>query len=1246
MERARLKQGLVAGLRVLLRAATITGWGCILLLGLAIPVELFGLPEGWIAKALSARLGPGAGRLQIEDIDLHWTRRGATVRGLTLLAEEEDLRVERLEVQLDWHRGRGLVIESAEVLGADLRISSSLVSGLEGVVKTRKHDGPVELPELVIRGLSISIETPEYGDLAIGELDLAVLKDPRGEANLTGRLAPALGPSSSGFIFLSGEFRGGDMLEVRGAARSLPLTTDFLPKIPTFDPLRQLDPEAEFDLEALATWQLGKDVLPQGRATMALAGGSIALPWLESPESRRVEEIEVAVEVAFEPVDPLSLWSRDAWHAVGRGRASWEEIELVTATRLGRAATEGRLAEAWCHAPTIPLDDRVLDLGARGEWLTDLWDALTPEGSIQASYGFAIPRGWTPDSGVIDTTDRVVAVLPGEGFRVSYVGWPGPDQVTRNQGFPIPLTDLSGRVFYAHKAQRDLAEEVSIYDLTAHTGEDVLGARSSIRFTPGWRRRPEELRVGPELFHLLLESDGISVGDHLRPGFEGLEGVEGCEDLWASYLPSAGRIGLRIELVRSDGSLALLPLSMDTDVRLAFKDLSARWAELPLLCDEINGELRVRGIGRSTARRSATTLDLFGKTGSARGEVRVVGRSEGAQLSTDASRWEVSIGGLDLNGSRLREVVGLREPRVLEGLEAAGVVGTVDVGVTFARPHTGAPSASWFEATPTEEGLNLLPTSFPLEVTGTQGRLLGSWSEAGTSAVAFGLLGFSSAAPGESPVWFEGLLPGDRAGAIRVLGAGIDPLSPAVLEALDVSSSEREGLGLDLSSVDGRGQIDFGAELVLSPEAAELGAGSIALQLRLAELMQQGGDLVRHLRGAITWDPVEGVWKGEKLTAEIGSTPITLTDATLGRNAEGSWVLETGLSAASVPLDREHLSYFVDDRTLRTLLDEFDVRGRFDVDQGTVKLSMAGEGQAQLQFGGQVTVSDLFARIGVPVQVNFARDINLDLQLESGHLRALARVGSLSGEIAGRQLENAQLQLNYIAPRLTIEALDGVFGGGRLRSLGGRGGSTFFAVDLEPPYPFILGGRMMGVEMGQLLRGVFNSSFANQGLLEATIQLRGDLQRLTGIRGGGSFELLDSALWAIPVFQALLSQLGFPSAATFSRMASQYRVEDGVIELPELELKSNLLSLVGGGTIDFDGSLEQDLEVRYALLDQLGPLTRLLYQVQNSLLRISIRGDLSRPEVIVRGLASQFLSAPTEEQRLPLPGFAELPTRF
>jgi hypothetical protein len=160
------------------------------------------------------------------------------------------------------------------------------------------------------------------------------------------------------------------------------------------------------------------------------------------------------------------------------------------------------------------------------------------------------------------------------------------------------------------------------------------------------------------------------------------------------------------------------------------------------------------------------------------------------------------------------------------------------------------------------------------------------------------------------------------------------------------------------------------------------------------------------------------------------------------------------------------------------------------------------------------------------------------------------------------------------------------------------------------------------------------------------MRLSGDFEHLIDMRGGGEIKIKNSALWAIPVFQALSQRLGIDTTVLFEKLNCEYTIHDGVLSVDRMRVDSDLLSLVGRATMTFEGDVTSDLEVRYRLVDALGPLTRLLYRIQNSLLRVSVRGTMDRPTVVLRGLISQFFAPSEERDRLPLPGFSERPRRF
>ena len=392
----------------------------------------------------------------------------------------------------------------------------------------------------------------------------------------------------------------------------------------------------------------------------------------------------------------------------------------------------------------------------------------------------------------------------------------------------------------------------------------------------------------------------------------------------------------------------------------------------------------------------------------------------------------------------------------------------------------------------------------------------------------------------------------------------------------------------------------------------------------------------------------DDVLKGEHLDALLAGTPIELRETRFRSGADG-FELETRFDALGVPIDRQHLSGFIDPRTLDALIEELHWKGRLDVADGRIALRGPAQGKTRLELSGHITPHGMSVQLGLPITIDSAAATIDRLIYEGGRVRALVRIEDLHGKIADRDLGPASLLVTYVQPNLSIESLSGRLEGGEILPLGGganRGG-TVLSVGLEEPYAFQLALGLRQVEVGGLVRGLFASNIASKGKLDAQLRLTGDMNHLLGINGSGSVKIVDSRLWSVPVFRALFSQLGLESTSMFDSMATNLLVRDGKIEMRDITVRSPLLQLVGKGSLDFDGALAYDLEVRYDLVDRLGPFTRLLYAIQNKLLSVMVRGDMARPEVIFKNPFTSLFGRSRDRARpLPLPPWAPLPPRF
>lgn len=701
--------------------------------------------------------------------------------------------------------------------------------------------------------------------------------------------------------------------------------------------------------------------------------------------------------------------------------------------------------------------------------------------------------------------------------------------------------------------------------------------------------------------------------------------------------------------------------------------------------------------GHHAALREPLRLDLFLRQKMSRAQ-----RSDReAVLTTEGELLRLEVRGLNSVHSSLERALVSQHEELAGILEDTGVQGFFDVTVTRERGRPDSESTTYVVATPIADQVRAKPSVFDMRTEHLEGQIFASIRDTPSTPGASpssqaprvetrvhpiaGLWG-NPLAPVR--VGMHGLFRADGSSVTQVFGAGLSVSNPALLavaaraarsgsgpttraelerrerlqrDPLDVPPEPRAA---DWTRFGTSGHVDVTGEVRIpgNEDMEDFLRSSFSAFLRDGELAPDGRPILWGVHGELTYGDTESpeigsdgqpvaprpALRARELNAMLGVTPVQLRDFVLVREGE-DLRFEGDLHARRLPLDSVHLAPFLDPAVLRALTQDLGWHSVVDAVGLHMTILQRADGETVTRFHGPLTLSDTGIDVGIPVSFSAAHVDEIDLRVEGGKIRFWAQLSDTFGEIAGRRIDRAEMLVSYVAPRLSIRDLRGEFEGGVLRSIGleDRGSAEFFSLDLAPPFRFQLAADMRGVDAGELLRGAFNSDFANQGDLRATMRLDGDLERLTDIRGDGEVRLGNSSLWAIPVFQSLFSQLGFDTTATFHRMETRFALRDGRFDMSGMRLKSDLLSLVGEGWVDLDGRMHHDLQVRYSLVDRLGPLTWLLYQIQNGLLAVSIRGDMARPQVILRGLLSALVGVQGgEDQALPLPKASSLPVRF
>lgn len=1219
-------------------------------------IEKSGLLVTIVRGEVAGRLGALGGQLEIDHAVLDWFQPGIELRGIGLGPDRNLVSLERVYVSIDpfsTRASRGP--DRIEIDGGRIRLCQELLDAwgtLRNAVPETQggaDEGLLQLPLTSLRNVETVLSVPEWGDIPIGRLDAVYANDSQGRPRIEGRLLPSLSADAdrTAALYLGGHEDTGGVLSVHLSTPGIDLGAAALPSGTVLEQFRELQASGRLALEADAQLSLDGARPHSARVRASIKDGTFRPP----TSARAVEGLAVELDASCTPLAGEDWTTPRPWDSRVRVSGLWSDSPLEGWALYGRNAGAGLMARAWVRASYLPLQDETLAALGMAKRLEKTWAAIEPRGRVDAVFGMQLALDGSPSFG-LDLACDGHAGTTYRGFPQRGTGEP--------VGFPLSLENLSGRVLATIDAERIRPLEIGLVDLRAsHSGGSVethaAGARGMV-VSP-----IEDGDVGtggrnPEL-DLHIAGANLPIDSQLRAALEGLRATDW---IWPTFSPhpskGGGSVSAQGRIFRTQETRH--PVSrFGVDLR----GIDLNWEEVPVPLQGGQGRLI---LGFDPRMASAVGFELSGTTPTS-DAIRVRGRFQDDPNRTagDGNRgrqiqsFEISADNLSLRGIDRNALVA-QWPGVGTALELFSPAGKADVHFIGARQRPYGDFEYQVEVEPRE--VQVTPQLFNMPTRDVRGRVLVWGSVPGVAALS------TAAEPPPSP-WTDvriapltGAWAGDTIVAcsadfpargddrIEIFGAGIDVSNRALVGSLRMALSTG---GEDISSYDpGALAIDGRVDLrgsVRIPEGDQAQPVSqYRMQLRDNDFQSTGagGFGLKELRGVVVQEGQ--ILFGERITGVLGRTPVELRNARFVRR-QNHYELQTQVAARDLPLDAEHMRYFLDAQTIQALVEELGWRGEIDIENATLEVAGGGGGSSdgRVTFRGRILPSDTSIDIGLPLSIDRASVDFEQLVFENGHVRAWAKVSDLNGRLADRRLEDARLLLTYIEPHFSIIDLDGKFEQGRLRDMGGKGGPAF-SIDLQAPFPFDLGLRIEDAQIGGLLQGLFQSDFADQGTLDCQLRLMGTLERLTGIRGEGTLQLRDTRLWSIPVMRALFSQLGFDGTAVFESMRTRFGLTDGIISMDAIKVSSPLLQLVGEGTLDLDGRLHHDLQVRYGLVDRLGPITRLVYWVQNNLLRVEVRGDMERPKVLLKGVLSFLRSSQSEGRELPLPGFAPLPKRF
>jgi len=1249
----------------------------VVLLGLA----HFAPNSSWARERLRVELARvlalEADELRFDRLRVSWFQPVIEIEGLELGPAGRDLRIELSRVHLAWRPGAAGIASGwfgpagVELQGGRLRITPEglerferLRADLEGRSKAASR---TELPPLLVRGLGIVIVQDDRREFELGVLEAyATQRD--GRLALTGELHSSLGLSDPATVHVEGHGDARRGFELEGWGSGLRVTRERLAPFLGTAALPFEGFGGECDLVCRARLPAAAEEPLEAEFALRLRDGHADLG-----AGRRIDAARIGLELVARARDQEALWTNEAWRGRLDASARFQGTPFELTAELGPRDAGNALLRADLHVPDLPLEVALLEALGVLKYVERDWNALEPSGSCALRARIELPRREGPDglatalraaevSALIDCAGRA-----GLRFR----GWVEHDGVRR--GFPLPADEARGRLLYVRAPTSARAERVGLLDLQARVRDGgerpLVRCRGLIGSPDPLAPRDREGRLRPEL-DLEFSLAGLRLGPELE---QALAGAPETAFVWPQFRPSAGSLVVSWRVVQNR-ELEGLAASGDIDVFGA----SARWSALPVDLHELDGRLRLRFAQRPHALRDnedrarwvrpvGVAFDLAGKTETDKrarisGVVRGETPPEGVVLARGAhaqSQWiEVALERLSWKGQEV-SALSQWEAEIGQRIGAFGPSGHVDARWGGGRMSPAAPYR-WDLELELQPGASVYPQALQSNVKQVEGRVCVSsreLDEAPRPELGFGLAlkGDWAGARVAVAARAEAGLPAE----LHFHAAGVDPANASVLGTLSMLGSDGER-GVERGSLELKGRLDLHGKLRIDLDAADEPSPSVTAWPRDLS-MGWGSFQLAEVEGSVTYS--SEVLRADRLRARMAGTPVVLRDVRLFpqralepgsheaqrlsevRVPEGSTVFLADLGALELPLDREHLAAMFGEAGLANLA-RFELGGTLQAEG--VRLVVFGDAArgGSVHAAGRLALDDFRASVGMPIEIERGQVDLESLVIERGRVRGWARLTEGSGALAGREFEDASMVASFVDGRLNIDDLSSGFQQGTLRSLGGERGNAF-ALDLAEPYHFSLALELSRVQLKGLLQGVFDSAIADSGSCDARLRLSGSFSDLQDMQGSGTLELLDTRLWSIPVVRNLFSQVGMDSSATFQEIRTRFELRDGEIRMKPIVVTSPLLRLEGSGRLGLDGRLRHDFEVRYSVVDRMGPFTRLLYWIQNNLLRVAVRGDIARPVVILRGtFLDLFRERDSLERHLPLPAFAPLPARF
>lgn len=717
----------------------------------------------------------------------------------------------------------------------------------------------------------------------------------------------------------------------------------------------------------------------------------------------------------------------------------------------------------------------------------------------------------------------------------------------RRTGFPLPLTDVGGRVRLRNR-------DIQLHDIRARVTEAAGGGIIDVS---GHVRM---VRDDDDIVSVDIDADTIRFTPALREALAALLRDEGrLHDDWQPSGSAAVRVRVRPESeIPGKWQAWIQPLGA-----------RVKWARFPLPLQDVRGTILARNDGvrvQVTARHGEATVEVEGD----------LGHFQPEDADHPHLRMQARVQGLPCEAP-LREALAVLAPgsaRTWADLSPAG--GSTSATVHVEQDRADQPLRWSLQAELRDTSLR------PSVLRGMQVReAMGSLHMDGSGSTIHCRIDAA-----------RGVVPLDEGGTSQVVGMS-GTIASGAEDAVELELVLRD-LRLDeplARRLDALGIVSLDTWRFLAPEGTAMalvsitGAGNdparVVVDVELLDAASRALVLpapFTGVRGRLRADGQQVTFQG--LRGTMADATVQVDGGTIGPapGEPSRRQVAFHVSSRSFPVDERIANLF--QGPLRDAVLARRPTGRADVQELSLRFLTDGSREGaptETVIGGRIEFVDLDFDLGTRFD-GFSGTVELEesrMGIEGGAVRGSIRGASF--RMFDHPVAAFGGAFRVDASRVQLDGLACELHGGVVRGSDPRRPSLTYLFPERNEGRGVLGFELdlANVSLGELLRTSGVSGSPYRGTLEGFLRLNsltdGDF---LDVDAQGQLALADGNLGTVPIFTAIYSQLDEKNRPRFDSGTLAFRVRDRKVQVEQLVVRSPVIAVEGKGTMTLEGYLD------------------------------------------------------------------------